>query len=295
MAEVKTTANLELARNGATVAGKRELAIRDSFIKETGPQLIRERQQHALKLYLFALWCHYPQGKPRLSRVLENKQLGALLDMGRTEQSRRSAVSRALRVLEAHRLIRRVREGDHREVIVCQEAGTGADYTMPRGGGENAYVRIPGEFFAHGWLNALSAPAILVFLIALREQRFLKYRREKQSWRNQSFDWFQPVERLNKSYGLGTTTIEKGIRELRSWGYLTTEITGRHPRDGGRVAPRNLYCNHITVFNNLAISSRKAAAVEHPTKRRVLNKRRATRASRLQKPTPRRSRKDRRR
>ncbi len=246
--QTSSTEHLQLTRQGARVQGKKRLAIRDSFIRGTGPRLVRARQHHAFKLFLLALWCFYPRGRPCLRYDLENKHLAALVGIGRKPDSRRSAAGHVLAVLEKQRLIRRAREGQQRIVIVCHESGDGREYTQPKGGGPNAYVELPGEFFANGWLNRLSAPAILVMLIALREQRFLAFRRKQRRHRNTSFDWFQPVTELVKRYGIGATTIEKGLRELKAYGFLTTRLTARHPQHGGLVAPRNLYSNHPETF-----------------------------------------------
>lgn len=248
MNQTNGSGNLQLTRRGASVEGKKRLAIRDSFIKRTGPRLIHRRKHHAFKLYLLALWCHYPRGEPRLPRLLENKHLAHLLDIGGSEDTARSAVSRVLGDLEEEQLIRREREGRQRTILLCHETGNGQQYTRPRGGGENAYVELPGEFFTNGWLNSLSAPAILVTLVALREARFLTYRRSKQAGWSGHFDWFSPVSYLSDRYQLGATTIEKGIRELRACGFLTSRLTGRNPQFGRLMAPRNLYTNHLEIF-----------------------------------------------
>ena len=247
-----TPPNPQLAKKGVLISGKRRLAIRDSFVKITGPKLISARQHHAFRAYLLALWCCYPFGLPRLPGHLENKHLAAVLDLGQSASSRRSSAGHVLRKLEDLGLIRRFRDGKSRTVIVCHESGNGDDYTQPKGGGPNAYIVLPSEFFTNGWLTRLSAPAILVLLIALREERFMKHRREQEKWNNTVFDWFQPVSRLSEQYNIGSTTIEKGLKELKVVGFLTTELTGRHPRDGFPVNPRNLYTNHFSVFRSAA-------------------------------------------
>lgn len=227
--------------------GKKRLAIRDSFIKETGPRLIHLRQHHAFRLYLFALWCYYPRGRPRLPQM-ENKEIAALLGIGGRGDSGRSAVGHVLAVLEERHLLLRIHESNQRMILVCHESGDGREYSQPKGGGPNAYVEVSSGFFANGWLNKLSAPATLVMLIALREQRYQAYRRTQDQRWDKSFDWFQSVARLSKEYSLGKTTIEKGIRELKSCGFLTSRLTARHPKHRGSVFPRNLYSNHPDVF-----------------------------------------------
>ena len=230
--------------------GKRRLAIRDSFIKEKGPSLISRRQHHAFRMYLLALWCCYPHGGPRIPPHLENKHLAVLLDLGVRPDSARSSAGHVIAFLEQERLLRRTRQGRQRSLIVGHESGDGRDYTRPKGGGPNAYVELPGHFFVNDWLNRLSAPAILVLLIALREERFMSYRKSKEKGWDETFDWFQPVSHLAKHYRLGKTTIEKGLRELRNCGFLTSRLTARHPRKKSLVAPRNLYSNHADVFSS---------------------------------------------
>lgn len=240
--------NPQFTRRGASVEGKRRLAIRDSFIKQTGPSLIRRRQHHAFRMYLLALWCCYPYGRPRLPHHLENKHLAALLALGKKADSRRSSAGHVLAVLERERLIRRTHEGKQRSIIVCHESGDGKEYTQPKGGGPNAYVELCREFFENDWLNRLSVPAILVMLIALREERFLAHRRKQDKRWDASFDWFQSVSRLVAHYRVGATTIDKGLKELKACGFLTSRLTARHPQHRGLVAPRNLYSNHPEIF-----------------------------------------------
>lgn len=248
----KSPANLELNVGGAFVQGKKRLAVRDSFVRRTGPSLVSRRQHRAFRLYLLCLWCCYPQGTPRLSYHLENKDLAALLEIPGNLETRTSSISQMLGTLEAEYLIKRERNARQRTIIVLHEDTSRSEYTQPKGGGPNAYVELPGEFFANGWLNRLSAAATLVTLIALREQRYLKHLRTKDKWRDDSFDWFQPMSHLADHYNIGTTTLEKGVKELKNCGFLSSRLTGRHPRHGGLVAPRNLYTNHADIFGEAA-------------------------------------------
>ena len=241
--------NPSFTRKGVTVEGKKRLAIRDSFVKSTGPRLVRTRQHHAFRTYLLCLWCHYPKGEPRLPSHLDNKQLATLLEVGRRAANRRSSIGHVLARLESERLIRRVREGQTRRILVCHEAGGGQLYTQPKGGGPNAYIELPSGFFTNGWINELSAAAILVLLMALREERFLNHRRSLSRWKNVKFSWFQTASRLSDHYGVSKTTVEKGLRELRAIGFLTARQTKSHPKTGMRVERRNLYSNHLEIFD----------------------------------------------
>ena len=119
-------------------------------------------------------------------------------------------VNDAITWLEDKMLIRTERRpGGPSEVFLLSQLGTGAAYSRPGPGGR--YINLPVAFWENGWIVALSAPAIAMWLIT-REMQGGKKSPEQV--------WVSPAL-AKERYDLSNDTRTKGTHELEEHGLLT--------------------------------------------------------------------------
>lgn len=227
----KETIELLLERSKRPTA---TVPIHRSFVQQ-GPQgkpkpgplaaFVKERRERALQLFLLA---HAVASGGNFS-VTEWSTTWArcigLFDM----TSGPTAVSRAWSWLEAHRLIRRKREGRHTKITILKEDGKGRRYTHPHAKGEH-YLQLPfaywtGDDQLHNNLT-LPGKAMLLVCLSLTSPTFAL-----------------PQARVPDWYGLSEDTATRGLNELRRFGILNVARTELRPSLQSRtgLAKTNIY------------------------------------------------------
>ena len=118
--------------------------------------------------------------------------------LGRVGESANQTLSRALRRLVDHKLIKRKKTKKGMRVELLKEDGSGLAYTPPSGGPKEPYFQLPIEYWLQGHYMKLSTPAKAMLLIALGELPEFELQ----------------VARVPKFYGISAETADRGFTEL---------------------------------------------------------------------------------
>lgn len=120
-----------------------------------------------------------------------------LLGLAEDESGRRT-VGRNWAALGDLNLVETRRVGRQITVTLLREDGSGAPYTRPKTKSE-PYLKIPYAFWREGHAAKLKLPGLALAVIACSLA-----------------DWFRlPHEKGPSWYGIGSSTVERGLRELR--------------------------------------------------------------------------------
>jgi hypothetical protein len=168
----------------------------------SGPlaSIVRARQALAFDLLLYA-HAAAPLAKGHPIRATAAQWMRSI---GIEETTaNRVSVSRSWAWLEESQLIRRHRAGRERGVEILREDGSGRPW-------RDAYLKdepyfgVPLSYWRGGYGRALALPAKAVLLIGL-------------SLQSQEEEFFElPLERASAWYGLSTSTLRRGLDELRA-------------------------------------------------------------------------------
>jgi len=118
--------------------------------------------------------------------------------LGRERASANQLLSRAIRRLEAHHLVKRVKTKKGVRIELLKEDGSGAAYSPPAGGPKDPYFQLPFEYWMTDHYMRLGMPAKAMLLIALGEQP----------------EFELPVAQAPKFYGISPETASRGFDEL---------------------------------------------------------------------------------
>lgn len=141
----------------------------------------------------------------RLSARVWARLLG--LDEG---ESGRRTVGRNLKALEKAKLVKTRRAGRHITVAPLREDGSGEPYSHPKET-KDRYLKIPYAFWLDGHAAKLKLPGMALAVIALSNA-----------------DWFPlPFDKGPTWYGIGASTVERGLRELRRADLIQSTFTWR--------------------------------------------------------------------
>lgn len=123
-------------------------------------------------------------------------------------RSASTAASKVLTRLEKRKLISRQRSGRARQVTVTllRPDGSGGAYTRPGKANEDRFLKLTHRFWTDGLYRKLDLPATAMLLVALHEKP--------------SFEL--PAEQMPQWYGFSADTAERGLRKLRSEGFIHT-------------------------------------------------------------------------
>jgi hypothetical protein len=183
---------------------KGSVGIRQSFLQSgRGPLagsaavlawFVRRRDEMALDLYLLLIL----RGRgARYGGHFVGVQSGTWTRaLGRDGASASQMLSRALRRLEEHRLVKRSKTRKGVRIELLKEDGSGAAYSPP--GPNDFYFRLPFEYWLADHYVSLSLPGKAMLLIALGEQP----------------EFELPVAQAPKFYGLSPETAARGFDEL---------------------------------------------------------------------------------
>jgi hypothetical protein len=161
---------------------------------------VQERQSFAFDLLLFAhtVW---PLSEGSAIRATTRQWMTAM-SIKETAESR-STVSRSWRWLEARELVRAPRSSRERGIELLQEDGSGRSWTSPGAVGD-PYFRLPHAYWTGAFARDLSLPAKAVLLIGLSRQ-------------SRGQEYFElPLRRGAAWYGISSSTVRRGLNELRS-------------------------------------------------------------------------------
>ncbi len=89
-------------------------------------------------------------------------------------------------------------------MTLLDEGGSGSPYTHPGRKRDGPYLRLPYAYWLDGHADELRVPGKAMLLVALHLP-----------------DWFSlPFNKGPEWYGIGSSTVERGLRELKRAGYL---------------------------------------------------------------------------
>lgn len=132
-----------------------------------------------------------------------------LLGLSEDEAGRRT-VGRNWKALAESKLVAVRRVGRRITVTPLREDGSGEPYSHPKATGDR-YLKVPYAFWLDGHAATLKLPGLALALIACS-----------------SADWFPlPFDRGPSWYGIGASTVERGMRELRRSGLVEARFTWR--------------------------------------------------------------------
>jgi hypothetical protein len=181
------------------------VGIRQSFLQRgrgraSGPGIladfVRRRDALALDLYLMLLL----RGRgAKYGGHFINVQAGTWARaLGLGSASADQVLSRALRRLEARRLIRRTKTQRGVRVELLRDDGSGEKYSPPGGRKDDPYFQLPLEYWRADHYMTLGTPGKAMLLIALGEME----------------EFELPVARVPSWYGVSQETALRGFEEL---------------------------------------------------------------------------------
>ncbi len=122
-----------------------------------------------------------------------------------TDQSARTGAWRALRRLQARKLIKCSRSGTKITVTLLREDGSEKPYDRPVGDAEeNRFLQIPTTFWTLGRDEDLDLPGLALFLVVAREKNWSTF----------------PAEKAPEWYGWSPDTHERGLKKLVALGLV---------------------------------------------------------------------------
>lgn len=126
------------------------------------------------------------------------------------DESGRRTVGRNWKALADLNLVKTRRVGRQVSVTLLREDGSGEPYTRPTAKND-PYLKVPYSFWLDGHAAKLKLPGLVVTLIA-----------------RSLVDWFPlPFDKAPSWYGIGASTVERGVRELRKASLLDSRWVWR--------------------------------------------------------------------
>lgn len=185
---------------------RRAVGIRQSFLQpgrgaSAGAGIlawfVRRKDDLALDLYLLLLM--RGRGKRYGGHYVSVQSGTWTRALGREGASASQLLSRALRRLVDHHLVKRVKTKKGIRIELLREDGSGAEYSPPAGGvPKDLYFQLPCDYWLADHYVTLSLPAKAMLLIALGEQP----------------EFELPVAQAPSFYGVSPETAARGFDEL---------------------------------------------------------------------------------
>jgi hypothetical protein len=273
------------------ITGKHVFRVSEQYVAEHVAALISRRRPDAVKLDLMlrglALSPEHA-GKRRAGTVLRKQTRAdypAFHDLVR--ESRRFATTRPeeddndvaerdkkrewvreqLQVLERRQLLVRDDLGDgRRQIRMLCDLGDGAPFDDPGAvtAAQRPYVTILGNLLISPEFRTWGSAEIVGFLCAMVADRYARNAQKKKGGSDLepgSATWYRQAHWFNNKAGyrpeghialpFSTTTIERGLKAMRSRGYITAERRKRSPEGTRFQHPRLIYTNR---FNEVGIA-----------------------------------------
>jgi hypothetical protein len=194
---------------------KHAVGIRQSFLQRGRGALAGAatlswfvRRKDALGLDLFLLLLLRGRGA-RYGGHFINIQSGTWTRaLGRDSKSASQQLSRALRRLEDHHLVKRVKTRKGVRVELRKEDGSATKYSPPGGGPNDTYFQLPLAYWLDDEYMTLSLPGKATLMIALGEQP----------------EFELPVAQAPRFYGISPETAARGFDELVRAGLALYEV-----------------------------------------------------------------------
>jgi hypothetical protein len=206
-----------------------------------------------LKLYLALIW---RSSKAPFSTTAPARKLAELLALPDPTKNGARRVQDALKTLADHGLIAvELRRGEPSLVTLLREDGSGQSYSLPRGGSDGHFFKIPAEMWTTGQLQRLSAPALAMMMAVLSDQNGPGAR-----------VWWSTT-RFPDRFGISPATRARGTRELQNAGLLTVtrKAVGR-PGSLAAERVRNMYAVAGTaLLRERAVGPLPGVSPEPPT------------------------------
>lgn len=198
-----------------TRAIRANVPLRKTFVQANkgapsrhGPlkDFVNGRDLRGLKAYLLIV-AACSNGDNGWSTTHDSAVWARLMDIHETatDQSARTGAWRALRRLQARKLIECSRSGTMITVTLLREDGTGKPYDRPVGDTEeNRFLQIPTTFWTQGRDENLDLPGLALFLVVAREKNWSSF----------------PAEKAPEWYGWSPDTHERGLKKLVALGLV---------------------------------------------------------------------------
>lgn len=149
-------------------------------------------------------------GEMRYDVSLESRVWGRALGLADDESGRRT-VQRNWKALANAKLVQVQRTGRVLTVTLLREDGSGEPYTHPGDTRDSRYLKLPYSYWLDGHAAKLKLPGKAMLLVALTLP-----------------DWFSlPFNKGPKWYGIGASTVERGLRELQRLALLESHLAWR--------------------------------------------------------------------
>jgi hypothetical protein len=147
-------------------------------------------------------------GELQYDVCLESRVWARALGLAEDESGQRT-VQRNWQALGDLRLVDLERSGRLVRVTLLHEDGSGAPYTHPGDTRDSPYLRLPYSYWLDGHAAKLKMPGKAMLLIAMTR-----------------LDWFSlPFTKGPTWYGIGASTVARGLRELRRLDLLDAPLT----------------------------------------------------------------------
>ena len=163
------------------------------------------------------------------------------------------SLSHAWKTLEDLGLVLRPRKGRLLAIEPRREDGKAA-YTPPDGANGDSYWVLPNEFWTQELHGTLSWPGLAVLLVLLKETNG---RRTAEL----------AIDRAKAYYGLGRTTVEAGLTELRKLGIVDSRDRFVRDADTGDGRRRTSVHMPLGPFSMEARAALRGAAADRMAKR----------------------------
>lgn len=162
-----------------------------------------------LKLYVALIW---RSSAAPFDSALPARKWAELLALPDPANGGARRITEAIKTLEAHRLISaEYRPGEPSRITLLHESGSGAQYSLPRGGAGDHYFQIPAQMWLDGDIQRLSAPGLAMLMAVLTDQ----------SHPGATVWW--STTRFPGRFGLSPATRSRGTKELVDAGLLAVQ------------------------------------------------------------------------
>lgn len=209
---------------------KEALHLSKSFLenRELAGAMVTQTDERAFDLYLLLLYAAKEENRVDFDKFAELLQISEMSAIA----YRRQIIKTLRKLKDRYNLIDvQFRHGKNARVTLLDSEGGGGKYEYPF----DNYFLLPSEYFKYGWDRALPLRAKLCYMINRYKYREL----------NSRF-WSLSLENLGEKFNLDSSTIGRGMDELRRYNIIGTvysEIDGGYEkRKPTRYELLGLYC-----------------------------------------------------
>lgn len=191
-------------------------------------------------------------------------------------EKKRTWVGEQMQEFERRKMLRRDRDkrGRRPELTVLSDRGDGSPFDDPgadtRSG--SGYVTLLGENISDPAFRTWSASDVVAYLCAMTADRFARHRHKRRTGRripHGMSTWFRQADWFNNqnpsfkrpdghvAYAFSTTTIQRGLRNLRKQGLILASRETRNPETGQPFSSgaRMIYQNRFPKNSRVAVAN----------------------------------------